>query len=272
MLFIVAEVFGPIGCVPVRKVNCSAVHCKPVECRSNGQSALEDGHPDLAACAFRSALAQNESDVAARLGYGSSLAIMGETGPARQQFRWAVEHSTDEGDQSLARAWLAALESPLPVAVYYRQDEGCSPNTGAGKKAAESLRRTLSRLAAFHAATGDGDPLVPWGHETEMCARAKRAMAQVALIVSVRCNRLSAARNPTFLGGMIQVNGITKYKSAVSLEVEAYHVRRRERRVYLAQEGTASNISERAAIWTAVDDAVGKVVLRLAKELLYGPS
>jgi hypothetical protein len=265
-------VIGSAACTTVRRAACEAEHCGPSDCEERGRVALEEGRPDVAECLLRNAVELNRSDENARVRYGTCLVIMGKLGAAREQFQWVIEKSHDEVAKAVARDWLQRMAAPLSLAIFYRPDSGCGVDGVAGQKAGGSLRRTLTLSGVFRAVTTDAESPVKQGGEGDACVLAERRGAQVALIVGVRCNRLAAIQEPEVLGGRGQTKNATRYTSTILLNVEAYQVRKRERRFSVAAAGSASHLLPRAAVWTAMDVGVSRVVLRLVKLLLYGAS
>lgn len=260
------------GCVTVRRVTCDTVSCSGDDCGQQGREALERGEPDVALCHFRQAIATGNQDAEIRLEYGTALVLAGRPAEARKQLRFVLEKSSEEDVRELAQAWLGAVEAPLPFAVFYRPDEGLPSDAGAGREAGASLRRTLQSLGTFRAVAAQAGGPIRRGREAQAFSEAESVGARLTLIVGVRAVRTTELRNPTILGGLLQIRNITKYTSTVQLTIEAYQTQKRERRATLEEDGTASNIVEKAAIWGAVDAGVGGLALRLAKELLYGSS
>jgi hypothetical protein len=260
---------GTIGCVSVRRVSCSTLSCTPEDCRARGEEALRDGRPDEAKCYFKSAIAAKGSDADARLGYGTALVIMGDASGAREQLQWVVDKADDDDSRTAARNWLSAIDSPLPFVVRYRPDEGCAPlATGAGQFAGDGLRRTLLRLGAFRAVTKDADAPVSVGEEAAACTQAGEIGAKVVLFVAVRCLRMEGDQKVSTLGGFIQT---TRFETTLSVDIDVYDVGACERKSSLSVNDSAWDLlSGGGAAALAINKALGKVVLKLAKELLFG--
>ena len=260
--------FGTTGCVSVRKVSCSTLSCTPEDCRGRGEEALKDGRPDEAKCYFKSAIAAKGSDADARLGYGTALAIMGDVSGAREQLQWVVDKADNDDARTAARDWLSAIEKPLPFVVRYRPDEGCLPATGAGQFAGDGLLRTLLKLGTFRAVTKNADAPVSVGEEAAACTQAGELGANVVLFVAVRCLRMEGNKKVSTLGGLLET---TTFETTLSVDIDVYDVGACERKTSLSAEDSAWDLlSEGGAAGLAVNKALGKVVLRLAKELLFG--
>ncbi len=256
------------ACVSVKQADCSQFRCTSSNCIQSGQLALEDGRPDEALCYFRSAMAADAANGEARLGYGTSLVILGRLSEARQEFQRVLASSPAPDNQNTARSWLAAIDSPLQIDFLYRFDEGCPPEVAASAYASGSLRRTLTRFGAFRSVSPVGDQ-VSRGREESGCEHARRHGAKVALLSTTRCGRTTYVTNPTALGGLVQFRG-TLYTTHVALQVEIYQVNRCSRVDMLTAEGSSSG-QGKLAIWLAAESGVGRLVLRLANELLYSP-
>lgn len=253
------------GCASVHVTKCEQLSCSTLQaCVSSGNAALEAGRPDEASCYFNRAVLLDPLDGPTRISLGTTLLVLGKSKEAADSFRWVVDHDPDDARRSDARDWLAGIDAPLPVAVFFlseRTRQGV-PCGGASAIAARKLRKRLSPFGAFRiiehkrtAFDAAGEPL---------CSVAKTLGARVALAVQVSCESQEHVTAPPG-------SGWDKWphdESTVSVSIEVLQVSSCKRRSYREKRARASHFMPGDATILAIDRAVSEQILALATDLL----
>ena len=262
---------GCVSCTSIPVARCESLPCASLDlCVQGGRAMLAQEQPDAAACYFKQAAQFDPRSPAARLGLAMALSVTGRSSAARNEFRWVSMNAPNPEDRATAAQWIQAIDNPVSVAFFYSPTSGCGETEDStAKYAASVLRSNLPRFGAFVPA-GKGVARAPYGGVEALCNAAGELKARIAIEVQVSCTSSATQPNPSYLGGMVRIYGVTKHSSTVRLRVLAYSVSGNVLGDTVVEEGSASSVFSGLGRLKAIDRAIARCILGLASRLLIG--
>ena len=262
----------PLSCATVPITPCERLRCPSAgRCLELGIAALDDGQPDVALCHLERSLLLDRRSERVMLPLAISKLLLARKAEAMSLLKQVADSATDQNDRQVAMDWLTALGDPLPVAFFWAPLEACgSEDERAAAYAARALGSALPRFGAFRTVGDDVLPLAPSSTPSVVSAWTEGAGGRIGFIVQVTCRELSQVRDPTFLGGTLQIQGISKFTATVQVVTDAYGVETGRHAERFVGTGTASNVIRSLALRTAIDRAIANSILRMSTALLYG--
>ncbi len=262
---------GCVSCTSIPVARCESLPCASLDlCVQGGRAMLAQEQPDAAACYFKQAAQFDPWSPAARLGLAMALSVTGRSSAARNEFRWVSMNAPNPEDRATAAQWIQAIDNPVSVAFFYSPTSGCGETEDStAKYAASVLRSNLPRFGAFVPA-GKGVARAPYGGVEALCNAASALKARIAIEVQVSCTSSATQPNPSYLGGMVRIYGVTRHSSTVRLRVLAYSVSGNVLGDTVVEEGSASSVFSGLGRLKAIDRAIARCILGLASRLLIG--
>lgn len=261
------------GCATVPITKCDKLPCASfASCFDGAEAMLAAGQPDAAYCYYKRALDIRPDSAPARMGLATTFAVTGEAGKARRQFRLVEKHSRLIDERETARSWIEALDSPVPIAVFFSPAEGCDIDADdAARYAARLVRHNLPRFGAFRSVGKDIEPVSAFADPFEIATRARQAGARLGIRVWVTCVSLEHALNPSYLGGLLRIEGGADSAYTVRLDIEAYSVASGTLSESFFGSGSARNLFQGVALLSSIDKALANCILRISTRLMVGP-
>jgi len=198
---------------------CNLARCDSVAaCTASAQARMDAGDSLDAQCYFLAALSHDADSDEARLGYAFTLLLAGLPNAAVPQFEHVKAHTRNDELRNTATQYLELLQRKIPVAVLFRDPEGCDDmfSKSNGVIAGKNLYRLIAHLGLFSVPAQEPVHVFP---EWKCCEETTGA--GLAVVLNTRCDGVREENHDltTANGQVVVRNRTRRYRGSVRIEL-----------------------------------------------------
>jgi hypothetical protein len=215
----IALLFSACATYSQQQKHCNLASCDSVAaCTASAQVRMDAGDNLGAQCYFQAALSRDANSDEARLGYAFTLLLAGLPNAAAPQFEQVKAHTRNDELRSTAAGYLELLQRKIPVAVLFRDPEGCDDmfSKSNGVIAGKNMYRLIAHLGLFSVPAQEPVHVFP---EWKCCEETTGAA--LAVVLNTRCDGVREENHDltTANGQVVVRNRTRRYRGSVTIEL-----------------------------------------------------